>query len=499
MEKLKNKNGFLVTCISCIALLLLMCYFGINTRTKATYSASTYTCPDGYEGPFKLNGTDICYPSGADVKAIETGSANCEVPVLKGEHYIYNQSNYNCTIKGNDLNTYYCSKNNITAPDGLCIVNADEETYTVTLNKNDGSGSTYTVQCIRGKSCTLNNPFNRDGYTFTGWKDESGFSYTSAITSSTGQDKTLYAQWDKIEEVQSYTVTIYGNEGNPSSQIIQCPQGDKCNTAGFAEPTRTGYELSGFATNPTEASCNTAIPVTTLKNYLNSEGAVDSDEDYYACWRNLGTPKVYKITYMANGGTGSMYHTDCTQGSSCTLRTNSFTRNNYIFKGWGKSATSTTVEYTDGQTITLNDNLTLYAIWDTASGGNQQGGTFTPQTFTATFDANGGTLNGDSSKTCNTTSTTASCSIEGLPSATKDGHTFNGWGLNSSCTSGEKSEVVLYGNSTYYACYTKNGTNSDENVTKNPPTGEIAIALAWFVGLFAIGYMLHYFKSIKEN
>lgn len=39
----------------------------------------------------------------------------------------------------------------------------------------------------------------------------------------------------------------------------------------------------------------------------------------------------------------------------------------------------------------------------------------------------------------------------------------------------------------------------DGNVTENPKTGEIVIALVWFAGIFAIAYSVYYFRKIKEN
>ena len=143
---------------------------------------------------------------------------------------------------------------------------------------------------------------------------------------------------------------------------------------------------------------------------------------------------------------------------------------------------------------------------NTGGNGNGQGGPTDIVTYTATFNANGGTLNGSSSKSCTTTG--SSCNISSLPTASKDGYIFNGWDTNSSCTSGNKSTVTLGQNTTYYACYTNsytnNGTsnnngNNNENVSNNPGTGEITIALVWFAGLFAIAYAVYYFKQVKQN
>ena len=62
-----------------------------------------------------------------------------------------------------------------------------------------------------------------------------------------------------------------------------------------------------------------------------------------------------------------MANTSATYDSDVTLRTNTFTRAGYNFKGWSTSATATTPTYTDGQTtrnIVPSGTVTLYAVWE---------------------------------------------------------------------------------------------------------------------------------------
>lgn len=41
MEEKKEENGFLITCITCVVILLVMCYFGINNSLKITKAIDT--------------------------------------------------------------------------------------------------------------------------------------------------------------------------------------------------------------------------------------------------------------------------------------------------------------------------------------------------------------------------------------------------------------------------------------------------------------------------
>ncbi|MBQ9473414.1 MAG: InlB B-repeat-containing protein [Bacteroidales bacterium] len=70
------------------------------------------------------------------------------------------------------------------------------------------------------------------------------------------------------------------------------------------------------------------------------------------------------INYHANGGGGTMPRQTGCDGRSITLLGNIFVNRGYQFAGWGTLASQQSPTYTDGQTITLNNDLDLYAIWD---------------------------------------------------------------------------------------------------------------------------------------
>ena len=100
-------------------------------------------------------------------------------------------------------------------------------------------------------------------------------------------------------------------------------------------------------------------------------------------------------------------------GREASLTANAFYRNGYSFGGWSESATSTTVKFTDGQTVNnlttrASEVIALYAIWNA-------------ETYTVTYNANGGdiTQNGTASYTITSTVT--------LPVATRRGYSLSGW------------------------------------------------------------------------
>ena len=74
----------------------------------------------------------------------------------------------------------------------------------------------------------------------------------------------------------------------------------------------------------------------------------------------------YTVVYNANGGTGAPSSQTKTYGKTLTLSSTKPTRTNYNFKGWGTSASATTVAYASGASYTANAATTLYAIWELA-------------------------------------------------------------------------------------------------------------------------------------
>ena len=69
------------------------------------------------------------------------------------------------------------------------------------------------------------------------------------------------------------------------------------------------------------------------------------------------------ISYNANGGTGTMNDQEVTKNVSTPLDTNTYTRSGYTFAGWNTKADGTGTPYSDGESVTLSESITLYAQW----------------------------------------------------------------------------------------------------------------------------------------
>jgi uncharacterized protein (TIGR02145 family)/uncharacterized repeat protein (TIGR02543 family) len=145
---------------------------------------------------------------------------------------------------------------------------------------------------------------------------------------------------------------------------------------------------------------------------------------------NVTTP-TYRVTFDANGGT--VNPTSGTTGENGTLADlPTPTRSDYTFKGWW-----TTAEGGDSVTVdwVYNADATVYARW-------------TLNTFTITFDANGGTV----SPTSDTTGEGYKLAL--LPTPKRICYTFNGW--YTSAVGGETvtANTVFSSDVTVYALWT---------------------------------------------
>ena len=114
----------------------------------------------------------------------------------------------------------------------------------------------------------------------------------------------------------------------------------------------------------------------------------------------------FTVTYDANcGSVNPASKTVTYNGTYGTLATP--TRTGYTFSGWFTAASGGT-QITSDTKVTTASNHTIYAHW-------------TANTYTVTFNANGGSVNPTSKKV------TYDSAYDALPTPTRTGYTFTGW------------------------------------------------------------------------
>lgn len=147
---------------------------------------------------------------------------------------------------------------------------------------------------------------------------------------------------------------------------------------------------------------------------------------------------TYTVKYNANGGSGAPSSQSKLHGSTITLSSTKPTRTGYTFLGWNSSSTATTATYSAGGKFTANLNTTLYAVWKA-------------NTYTVSFDANGGTgAPGSQTKTHDVALTLSSTK------PTRTNYNFLGWDTSANSTTATYQAGGSYtanGGATLYAVW----------------------------------------------
>ena len=232
---------------------------------------------------------------------------------------------------------------------------AGPEEYTVTLDPNggdlDGDGA---ITAVKGeKYGDLPTP-TRSGYTFKGWytAKSGGSRVTSGTTFNKASDQTLYAQWTKTAAATKVKITLNANGGKVSPTSVSVTK----NTAYLSqlpEPTRAGYEFTGWYTAKTGGTKITAAAKATANRTI------------YARWvkESASAPKMYLVTFNANGGTVyQKYAAVVSGGTYHSLPTPTYPGRH--FAGWYTAKTGG-VRVTGQTKVNLTANRTLYARWTT--------------------------------------------------------------------------------------------------------------------------------------
>lgn len=213
--------------------------------------------------------------------------------------------------------------------------------YTVSLNPNGGSVSTYSLQ-VASKSAYGELPVpKRTGYRFSGWytKLSGGTKITSDTIITTEADHTLYAHWTQ----RTCTVHFDNSSGAISFTEKQVAYGGAYGDLPASK--RSGYHIAGWFT---EKNGGTQIKSDTI---------VDSTSDHtlYPHW----AADKYKVSFDGRGGTPSFYEKDVKFNSDYGDLP-SAQRDYCDFLGWYTSDGERVYETTK---FSSTSNVTLYAFW----------------------------------------------------------------------------------------------------------------------------------------
>ncbi|MBR0453901.1 MAG: InlB B-repeat-containing protein [Bacteroidales bacterium] len=173
---------------------------------------------------------------------------------------------------------------------------------------------------------------------------------TVVLDDGYGNEVVLYETGVSNTNYYNVTFNANGGSGTMAAQTFEAGVSQAIAANAF---TRSGYTFTGWNTKA-DGSGNSYTD--------GQEIALSQDITLYAQWKK--DIVNYTITFNANGGTGTMAAQTFEAGVSQAIAANAFTRSSYTFTGWNTNADGSGTSYTDGQEITLTQDITLYAQWN---------------------------------------------------------------------------------------------------------------------------------------
>lgn len=352
--------------------------------------------------------------------------------------------------------------------------------YTYRFNANGGTGSMSDIKAKHGISVKIPaSTFKKDYNTQTDWNTVAGgtgtkYTLGGTISGYSGKDGdvvTLYAQWRKNKVSISYHANggkmgsgsgadyKIGTDGDilkGSSKLMNTgiygelitgedTVNDLYNVyaVGYVTLVKTGYHTVTTSDWNTQTN-GSGKSYDSMLAYKATDFADLKDSDksvvLYANWK----PNNYKVRYNGNGATsGTMTDSSHVYDTAKVLTRNAYARTGYTFTGWNTKSDGKGTAYADGASVknlTANKDgvVTLYAQWKANS-------------YTLTYDANGGTVSPSSKKL------DYNEAYGTLPTPVRKGYRFEGW--YTATTGGTKvSSITKMGtkDTTIYARWTEN-------------------------------------------
>ena len=329
-----------------------------------------------------------------------------------------------------------------------CDGNAESPVmHKVTFDSDNGSSAVVKEVKDGEKIAEPANP-TKTGYSFQGWYDgDTKFEFTTAIT----KDYTLKAKW----QLQSFTVSFNVNGGTGTYENQTINYGGKVDTSKVLDPTRTEASFLGWYNGSTKVDLandtvtdnlsltakwgftvsfnsdegSSVQPQTVEENGIATKpddptktgytfgGWYEGDNEFVfttpitkattlkAKW-NIAT---YTVTFNSDGGTPTSYDSKSVNyNQTIATEPTEPTKIGYTFGGWYNGN-----DKFEFGTTTVTGNIELKAKWNV-------------QTFTVSFNANGGNKTVET-QTVNYGEMLNANKIPGEYEIEKEGYTFIGW------------------------------------------------------------------------
>ena len=271
------------------------------------------------------------------------------------------------------------------------------ETHTVTFNDGVNDPTTQTVNDGDKATKPETDP-TRTGYTFVGWFADGAEAAFDFENTAIEEDLTLTAKW----ALKAPTVSVIASDDAPvEGETVTL-------TANVTHDLTEGITYAYAWTEgdaPVEDAAEATLEVTGSGTYVVTVTATDADGLAATATGEIELTFAPKPTYTVtfNDGVNEPTTQTVTDGEKVTKPADP-TRTGHTFAGWFAEGAETAYDFD----AAVTGNLTLTARW-------------TANTYTVTFNANGGTVATESKDV------TFGAAYGELPTPTRTGYDFAGW------------------------------------------------------------------------
>lgn len=359
----------------------------VPTRTGYTFNGFTFSNLDTSTALFWYNGGDWTHPSSNTLSLNKTQSTNL----------------------------WY---QNLRSSSGAVTITAKwtANTYTVTLNKQNGSGGSSSVTATYGSAMPSINIPSKSGYSFGGYYTNTGGSGTQYYNASGASVRnwdltsatTLYAYW--IDSDPPYNTVSGGYNKKATSQTVTLSATDNEGVTKYYWGTSsTGSMSTTYSGSITQTVSSSGTRYFRTKDAAGNTASTPVEFIQYkvqnVLQKSSGTAGTYtSANYETNGNLNTYIIRPTTTYPDYIYNAPS----NSTFKGWSTSFSTSKANLSTSQ-ISLSSGTTYY-MW------------FDRDTYTVQYNNNGG-----SGTMENSIATYGANFITRPNTFTKSGYSFNGW------------------------------------------------------------------------
>lgn len=284
----------------------------------------------------------------------------------------------NCSLTANTI--YYIKVKAYSDQTGSFefVAQKDTSTYTVTYDINGGSGTVPVTQS--GLPCyTINQTLAyipaKFGCNFIGWSEDSAATTATYLPGDDiipAHDTTLYAIWTPAitsgaDSEYPFSISfrynkIYYAFTPTATSIYSFTSTGALNTEGFFYNSE-GKELSrSLDISTADKNFKLSYYCTVGNTYYIMVSAKGNRTGVSTLAVTDTAPKKYTLSFSSNSVNLVSY--EQTGGTSYTISTEKPERFGFNFLGWSSDIAATQATYQPGDTVSLTNNMTLYAVWN---------------------------------------------------------------------------------------------------------------------------------------